>query len=273
VKRIYTFGGKPAERNLTVHCARQNKEDGIKMVQVSAATAEEAEACERAGVDMIAASDHNVAAVRDGAPTTFIIASLRMTEYITEDNALAAAIRALELGADAIYTPRGLSTVERLANEGIAVQGHVGLVPRLSTQVGGMRVIGKTADEAMKVFSDVKRFEDAGGAAVEAELVAVEALEEISKRTSLITHSIGSGSGGDVIFSFMQDICGDVERPPRHARAWADMRSVRRLEAVERAKGVDGFTEAVRLGTFPDAKHTVPMPREEHDLFLASLDT
>ena len=45
-------------------------------------------------------------------------------------------------GADAIYTPRGLKTVERLAGVGLCVQGHLGLVPRLSTRVGGLRIIG-----------------------------------------------------------------------------------------------------------------------------------
>ena len=49
-----------------------------------------------------------------------------MVQYVTEDEALAAAIRVAERGADAVYTPRGLKTVERLAGEGLCVQGHSG---------------------------------------------------------------------------------------------------------------------------------------------------
>ena len=196
-----------------------------------------------------------------------------MVQYSTEDEALAAAIRCASRGADAIYTPRGLSTVERLAHEGLAVQGHLGLVPRLSTRVGGLRIMGKTCDEALRLFEDFRRLEGAGAVAAEVECVATEALMEINKRTSLLTHSIGAGSGGDIIFSFMEDICGDVEEPPRHAKAWADMLSLRRALAEERKKGIGGFVAAVRSGSFPDEAHSVGMlPREHEKLCEALVD-
>ena len=129
----------------------------------------------------------------------------------------------------------------------------------------GLRILGKTAEEAMQVFKSFKRLEDAGAVAAEVECVATEVLEEIGSRSALVTHSIGAGSGGDIIFSFMQDICGDVENPPRHAKAWADMRSVRKLLAAEREKGIAGFRDEVRAGTFPHAPHQVPMSEGERD--------
>ena len=36
------------------------------------------------------------------------------------------------------------------------------MVPSLSTQYGGIRTLGKTAEEAMKILKDMKRLEDAG---------------------------------------------------------------------------------------------------------------
>ena len=213
VRRIYTFGGQPATRNLTVADLRANKSAGIKMTQVSALNGEEAAACESVGIDLITIADVDIREVRAAAPTTFVTGSQTMVQYVTEDEALGAAIRCAEQGADAIYTPRGLKTVERLAGEGLCVQGHLGLVPRLSTRVGGLRIIGRTADEAMRLWEDFRRLEEAGAVAAEVECVAVEALVEIGKRSGLVTHSIGAGSGGDIIFSFMEDICGDVEKP------------------------------------------------------------
>ena len=91
----------------------------------------------------------------------------------------------------------------------------------------------------MRLWEDFRRLEEAGAVAAEVECVAVEALIEIGKRSALLTHSIGSGSGGDIIFSFMEDICGDVESPPRHAKAWADLLSLRRTLVEERIKGLD----------------------------------
>ncbi len=272
MRRIYTYGGQPATRNLTVADLRANKASGIKMTQASALNGEEAAACEAAGIDLITIADFDIKGVRAAAPTTFVTGSQTMVQYVTEDEALGAAIRCAEQGADAIYTPRGLKTVERLAGEGLCVQGHLGLVPRLSTRVGGLRVIGRTADEAMRLWEDFRRLEEAGAVAAEVECVAVEALVEIGKRTGLVTHSIGAGSGGDIIFSFMEDICGDVEAPPRHAKAWADMLSLRRATAAERLKGLTGFRDAVRAGTFPHEPHQVPMTAGEHEKFREALD-
>ena len=94
----------------------------------------------------------------------------------------------------------------------------------------------------------------------------------IGKRSALVTHSIGAGSGGDIIFSFMEDICGDVETPPRPARAWADMLSLRRAMAAERLKGLTGFRDAVKAGAFPHEPHQVPMTAGEHEKFCEALD-
>ena len=272
MRRIYTYGGRAVTRNLTVADLQANKAAGIKMTQVSALNGAEAAACEAAGIDLITIADVDIAEVRAAAPTTFVTGSQTMVQYVTEDEALGAAIRCAEQGADAIYTPRGLRTVERLAGEGLCVQGHLGLVPRLSTRVGGLRVIGKTAHEAMCLWEDFRRLEEAGAVAAEVECVAVEALVEFGKRSALLTHSIGSGSGGDIIFSFMEDICGDVESPPRHARAWADMLSLRRAVAEERLKGLAGFRDAVKVGTFPHEPHQVPMTAGESEKLREALD-
>lgn len=72
--------------------------------------------------------------------------------------------------------------------------------------------------------------------------------------------------------SFMEDIRGDVEVPPRHARAWADMLSLRRAMAAERLEGLAGFRDAVRAGTFPHEPHQVPMRAGEHEKLREALD-
>ncbi len=269
---IYTYGGLPAQRNLTVACIQANKTAGVKMTQVSAQTEDEARALENLGIDLITIAEADLDAVRRGAPNTFVTGSQTMVQYVTEDEALASAISMAERGADAVYTPRGLKTIERLSAEGISIQGHLGLVPRRSTQVGGLRTIGKTADEAMKLMESFRRLEEAGAYAAEVECVAVEALNEINKHTSLVTHSIGAGSGGDIIFSFLEDICGDVKNPPRHAKAWGDMLSIRKLMAIEQDKAVSGFRDDVKSGVFPDQAHSVSMPKEEHQKLLEALD-
>ena len=270
-RRIYTYGGKPAERNFTVADLVALK-GNARLCQTCPATEEEAAACEAAGVDVLNTSDADLPAVRAGAPVTFTIADLPMTAHHTPDDILRAAVRAGEAGADAVYTPRSLRMVEMLANEGLAVQGHLGLVPRLSTQRGGLRIVGKTAAEAIELAEDFRRLEDAGAFAAEVECVAVEALAAIGPRSKLVTHSIGAGSGGDVIFMFLIDICGESERPPGHARAFADLRSMRERIADERRRALREYRSAVMEGSYPDAATSVPMLPNEHEKLLDALD-
>ena len=270
-RRIYTYGGKPARRNYTVADMIALK-GTVRLCQTCPATEEEAAACESVGIDVLNTSDANLPAVRAGAPETFTIADLPMTTYQTPDDILRAAVKAAENGADAVYTPRSLRTVEMLAKEGLAVQGHLGLVPRLSTQRGGLRIVGKTADEAIELAEDFRRLEDAGAYAAEVECVASEALAAINPLTRLVTHSIGAGSAGDVIFMFLVDICGDSDRPPGHAKAFADLSSIRAHLAVERRRALSNYRQAVISGAYPDAATSVSMPPDEHQKLLEALD-
>ena len=271
MKRIYTYGGRPAKRNLTVADMVALK-GRFKLCQTCPATEVEAAACAEAGIDVLNVSDADLPAVRAGAPETFTIADLPMTAHQTPDDILRAAVAAAEAGADAVYTPRSLAMVEMLAREGLAVQGHLGLVPRLSTQRGGLRIIGRTADEAFELAEDFRRLEDAGAYAAEVECVATEALAELNHRTRLVTHSIGAGSGGDVIFMFLVDICGESERPPRHARAFADLRSIRSRLAEERLRALREYRSAVLDGSYPDTAASVSMLPHEHEKLLEALD-
>ena len=262
-KNIYTYGGEPAQRYLTVAdfigCRGTRK-----FTSTVPGTKEEAEACAAAEIDHLSIWDTITPIIRAGAPHTFISATLPMSEYVTKDEILRAAIKAAEAGADAIQTPRSLEIVEMLVKEGLSVQGHLGLVPRRSTQVGGLRIIGKTAQEALELLEDFRRLEEAGAFAVEVECVAENALAEIQQHSNLVTHSIGAGSAGDVILLYLEDICGDVQNPPRHARTFGNLRSIRAELANERMRSLRAFRHAVVDGLFPGAAESVSMPESEH---------
>lgn len=270
-KRIYTYGGKPARRNYTVAdlIALKGK---ARLCQTCPATEEEAAACEAVGIDVLNTGDADLPAVRSGAPETFTIADLPMTAHQTADDILRAAVRAAEIGADAVYTPRSLQTVEMLAREGLAVQGHLGLVPRLSTHRGGLRIVGKTAEEAIGLAEDFRRLEDAGAYAAEVECVAEEALAALAPRSGLVTHSIGAGRAGDVIFMFLVDVCGESERPPGHARAFADLPALRRKIVEERRRALGKYRAAVMDGSYPDAQTSVAMLPGEHEKLVEALE-
>jgi 3-methyl-2-oxobutanoate hydroxymethyltransferase len=272
MKKIYTFGHSLEYRNLTVADIIASKQAPQKLTQVTAQNQDEAEIIADQGVDMIITGSDWYPDVRKGAPNTFITAALFAGRYITDDEILAGALNAAMAGADSVLTPRRMQVVERLADEGLAVQGHVGMVPSVSTKYGGLRTRGKTAQEALEILEDMRRLEDAGAFGCEVECIAADALSEISKHTSLVTNSIGAGAGGDVIFLFFADICGETADPPRHAKAWGDGLSIRNQLDAERRQAVKGFHDEVKNGTFPDTAHSVSMTAGEKDLLQEALD-
>ena len=272
MKNIFTYGGQIAKRHLTVACLLANKAAGIRMTQVTAFNPEEAAAAQEQQIDTLTVGCETVAEIRATAPHIFITAAQAMSQYVTEDQALGGAINAMAAGADAIYSPRGLTTIERLAREGISVQGHTGLFPARSTQLGGLRTVGKTATEALSLLQDFRRLEDAGAYSCEVECVADEALAEIKKHSNLLTVTIGAGSSGDVILSYMADLCGDTKNPPRHAKAFGDLLSIRKQLSNERLKSLAGYRTAVMNGSFPDQATSVSMPEVELEKLKEGLD-
>ena len=97
-------------------------------------------------------------------------------------------------------------------------------------------------------------------------------LAEISRRCGLVTVSLGSGGGGDVMYLFMQDICGDADAPPRHARAYADLVGLRRRIRDERIRALKAFREDALGGGFLGEAEMVGMDRRAMEGFLGHLE-
>ena len=275
MKRIYTFGHEQVERNITVGDMLKNKQKNIKMTQVTAGNAEEAEIIANQDIDMIITGSDWYEDVRRGAPNTFITAALFAGRFITNEEILRGAFEVMMKGADSVLTPRSFDVVEMLAKEGMQVQGHVGMVPSMATKYGGIRTVGKTADEALNVLKDIKRLENAGAFGAEVECVAEDALIELKKHTSLVLNSLGSGTGGDVMFLFFEDICGETNgiKMPRHAKSWGNGKSIKEELNKERAKSIKGFKTEVENMTYPDSDHVVEMLPGEKDILLEKLDS
>ncbi len=180
-------------------------------------------------------------------------------------------MKSLELGADAVMTARSPAVVEMLAREDIPVMGHLGLVPRKSSWRGGLRAIGKTADEAYRLYRDFRRLEDAGAVMVEAEVIPTRVMAEISQRSGLITVSLGFGPGGVVDYLFCNDICGELEQSPRHARAFGELWKLKRRMHDERVAALSAFRASCADGSFPGDAESASIAEEELERFLERL--
>ena len=164
----------------------------VQRTNVFVMTPDEAEAAERAGIDMITVDGRILTPeIRAAAPGTFFIGGLAFGHLATADEYLRAACDLYELGVDAFYCAAGAGTIERLSSERLPVVGHVGLIPWHVTWTGGYRAVGKTAEGALEVWRQVRRLEDAGAFGAEIEVVPPPVATAIAERTSLFLISMG----------------------------------------------------------------------------------
>ena len=275
MKRIYDFGRAPAKRNYTIADLKALKGSGTVLSMSNPANATELEACLDAGIDLLVVWAEQLEDCRRIAPHQFMGIGSTWKQFGTADEILAHAVDLMGRGGDMYYTIRSLEVIEKLANEGIPVQSHVGLIPTYSHHAGGLRAYGRTADEAMEIWSTMRRLEDAGCFAVEVECIAEEFLTAVNHKTSLVTFSLGSGRGGDAVFSFVADVCGEPseeESPPKHAHAFGDLGRLHRQVYDERVAALTAFHDETRAGNFPYDSVNISMHDGERDRFLEALD-
>lgn len=228
---------------------------------------EEAAAAEEAGLDLLSCSfdspesQARFPAIVAAAPTSFISCATPHG-LASSAEAIEVGFKAMELGASSVYCSASIKIVKAMADERIPVVGHLGLVPRHVTWTN-YRAIGKTPDESVKLYDQMKRLEDAGAYAAEIEVVPHQLASFLSSNTSMILMSLGSGSGCDTQFLFSDDILGDYdERPPRHAKAYRDFAGEHRRLQSERIAAFKEYASDVNSGRFPESSHTIAMTDE-----------
>jgi 3-methyl-2-oxobutanoate hydroxymethyltransferase len=276
LKRVMTLGGHYGTRNYTVKDLRDQKGKRV-LVETLCFSPEEAAAAEEAGIDTMKVrfdpkAPQLTAEIRRAAPNTFMAFSVPLIAAASPEEAVRLGYDAMALGADAIMCQWAPRYVEAAAEAGIPVQGHAGLVPRRSTWTGGLRAVGKTLDEALKIYRDIKALENAGAYAVEVEVIPEELLREITRRTTLLTSSIGGGAGGDIQFLFADDILGNNPPPyPRHSKQYRNLFKMKQDMQRERIAAFQEFVADVRSAQFPKPEHVIKAPSGLMDKFSSAL--
>lgn len=227
-----------------------------------------AKACELAGIDNITAYVDNVEDVSKAAPNTLITGAGPFGKpYISDTEAMRYAVDLLNKGADMIYTLGMLpERIKQVSAHKIACIAHVGLVPYQASWLGGFKSIGKTSEEAVKVFNDTLELQEAGVIAVEMECVPERIAEEITKRVDILTFSMGSGPDCDGQYLFACDLLGSHDdHYPRHAIKYGNFFN----DSVEIFKK---FKKDVDDLAYPTKQHTIEIDDNEFELFMKKID-
>ena len=246
----------------TVSLFRRMKNEGRKIVMLTAYDAPTAKLAQECGIDIILVGDslgmavlgyqntlpvtleqslHHCAAVRLGAPDAFVIGDMPfMTCHASETDALKNAARylqeaqcdAVKIEGDAALAP----TVERMVHAGIPVMGHIGLLPQHIKTSGVYRVTGRKEEEAERIIADAKAMEAAGVFAMVLECMPAELGKQITEAVSVPTIGIGAGVHCSGQVQVVNDLLGlFTDFQPKHARRYAN-----RTDEIRRA-----FTEYV----------------------------
>lgn len=236
-------------------------------------TPEEATAASAAGIDMLSIIDPVwTPAMREAAGDCFVQVGLLYGQLCTYEDYLRAAHAAMLKGGDCVYCAASIDTVAKLAAEGIPVVSHVGLIPSKATWTGGFKAVGKTAPSALKVYEHVKQLEAAGAFGAELEVVPDRVAAEISKRTSLILLSMGSGAGADGQYLFAEDVLGCTRgHRPRHAKVYRNFHAEYERLQQERVAAFREFRRDAEAGDYPRPEHIVPIEDAEFDAFRKQL--
>ncbi len=243
-----------------------------KWAQTHIDTDKEAEAAYNAGIEIISCEpDRYFKKVREVAPSAFLSVGLRHGMVSSAQEAIKVGFEILEMGADAVYCSHSIEWIEAMAKEGIPVTGHVGLVPNRSTWTN-FRAIGKTAKEALNVYQDVKKLENAGAACVEVEVVPVELADFITKNTKMITMGMGCGDVCDTQYLFCNDILGtNVGHYPKHAKKYINLNKEEEKIQLLRKQGFKMYIEDIQNGIYPEEKHMLRMDNKEFEEFQNSI--
>ncbi|MDE3839376.1 3-methyl-2-oxobutanoate hydroxymethyltransferase [Bacillus methanolicus] len=254
-----------------------------KIVVLTAYDYPSAKQAEKAGVDMILVGDslgmvvlgyestvpvtledmiHHAKAVKRGAPNTFIVVDMPFMSYhlSVRDTLINGARLIQATGAHAVKLEGADDVTEKikaLTGAGIPVVAHLGLTPQSVGVLGGYKVQGKSAEAARKLIKDAKKVEEAGAFALVLECVPKQLAEEISSLLTIPTIGIGAGPDCDGQVLVYHDVLTyGVEKVPKFVKQYVNVN-----ELVQ--SGLSAYVAEVKLGAFPEDKHSFSMKDEE----------
>jgi len=171
-----------------------------------------------------------------------------------------------EGGAQAVKLEGGevvADKVSRLVSCGIPVQGHIGLTPQSVNQLGGYKVVGKTAEVAVRLLNDARALEEAGAFSIVLECIPAPLSQLITERVMVPTIGIGAGKDCDGQVQVVSDILGlFTDFVPKHAKQYA------RLNQTVTTAVTDYIAE-VQAGDFPTTKQSYEMDKDILDQITA----
>ena len=267
---------------VTVLDVQQAKEEGRKLVMVTAYDYPLGLLADEAGMDIVLVGDslgmvvmgmqgtvavtlehmiHHIKAVVRGCKGPLIVGDMPFMSYnISVQEADRNAGRLVkEGGCEVVKLEGGVDfapTIHAIVNAGIPVMGHIGLTPQTASALGGFKIQGKDASAAKQIIDDAKAIEDAGVFSIILEAVPAPLGKLLSEAVKVPVIGIGAGADVDGQVLVFHDVVGLFDRfVPKFVKQYANVRKVM-LDALNEYK------QEVAAVNFPAPEHSFKMPDE-----------
>lgn len=197
---------------------------------------------------------YHTKAVCNGAPSRYIITDMPFGSYLNKKQALENAVRVYqETKADAVKIEGGeekAAIVKHLSKNGIAVVGHVGLMPQMARSEGGYSVKGKEEEAKEQILKDAQSIEAAGAVMLVIEGVRSDVATAVAEALTIPVIGIGAGHQVDGQVLVWSDMLGFFESfKPKFVKGYLEGATLVR-------KAVANYTKEVKNHTFPDKEHS-----------------
>lgn len=206
----------------------------------------------------VAMMNHHLEAVARTKPRALLIADLPFLSFhLGAEETIRNAGGFLQRGAAAVKLEGGAKRIEivrALVDCEIPVMGHLGLTPQSVNVMGGFKVQGRSADDAVRLLDDAYRLQEAGCFGLVLEGIPTELAARATESLDIPTIGIGAGSGCSGQVLVFHDVLGLTRaHRPKFVRAYADG-----FDLLQGA--LSSWATDVRSGAFPGLQESYRLP-------------
>lgn len=260
---------------ITTSTLRKMKQAGEKIACLTAYDASFAQILAEEGVDILLVGDslgmvlqgkdstlpvkladmvYHTKMVRAASQDALVMTDLPFMTCATPMQALASSGQLLKEGGAHMVKLEGgapmVETVAKLAEHGIPVCAHLGLLPQSVNKLGGYKVQGRDDQQAQAMLADARAMEDAGADCLLLECVPSLLAAEITAAVDVPVIGIGAGPQCDAQVLVLYDMLGITPgKRPRFSKDFLQ-------EAGDIRGAVRAYVQSVKDGSFPGDEHS-----------------
>lgn len=164
-------------------------------------------------------------------------------------------------GADSML-PMGITneTLKYMSDNYVPTYGHIGAVSGWQTNATGYKKVGRTAEDAFRIFKWGYEYQENGMGGMTVELTPIEVANAIAKKLRVPVVGIAAGAECDGSEMVDMDTFGMMPSAASHAKTYAQLMPFL-------CGAYAGWANDVRTGAYPEDKHGYHMDPVELEKF------